>query len=200
MRDGDARPPEETENLTGDWHLSARRRERWGCAGVENGESYQVFAFGEAAHHDEPIADAGGDKPARTHAFSLDEPKVRHEELVHSQFPNFIGEGGFHPVFKAAAHTQVSACTRWRAATPRTMSRPRSRTRKESHQLDDGHTLADYNVQKESTMHLVLRLHGGTTIKVKTLTCKEIEMDVEPADTVNGVKEHVEEKEGIPPV
>uniref|UniRef100_A0AAZ3PQA2 Ubiquitin-like protein NEDD8 n=1 Tax=Oncorhynchus tshawytscha TaxID=74940 RepID=A0AAZ3PQA2_ONCTS len=35
--------------------------------------------------------------------------------------------------------------------------------------------------------------------KFKTLTGKEIEIDIEPTDKVERIKERVEEKEGIPP-
>ena len=66
-------------------------------------------------------------------------------------------------------------------------------------QLEERRTLSNYNIQRESCFHLVLRLRGGMQIFVKMPTEKVVTLDVEPCNSIEVLKCKVQDKEGIPP-
>lgn len=67
-------------------------------------------------------------------------------------------------------------------------------------QLEDEYTLDDYQIVKNSTLHLVLRLRGGMRIVIKTVNGKTITFEVSDAEEeVSKTKEKSKDNEGVPP-
>ena len=64
-------------------------------------------------------------------------------------------------------------------------------------QLEDDHTLSDYNIQRETILHIV---QGGLQIFVKILTGRTLILIVDPANSIQNVKQKIQDVVGIPPV
>jgi ubiquitin C len=58
---------------------------------------------------------------------------------------------------------------------------------------------SNYNIQKEYTPHLVLRLQGGMKIFIKPLTGQTVTVKVDPSDIIGSVMAKIQNNEGIAP-
>ncbi|PWA77925.1 Polyubiqutin 1 [Artemisia annua] len=65
--------------------------------------------------------------------------------------------------------------------------------------LEDSDTIADFNINNESTIKLLLKSTGLIPIFIKTCTTKSILLKVKPTDAIGHVKDKIQDTEGIPP-
>ncbi len=66
-------------------------------------------------------------------------------------------------------------------------------------ELEDGHMISEYNIQNNSTVHIIKSFHGMAIFVGLSVSEKRMKLIVEPSDTVASVKHKIQARKGSPP-